>query len=72
MRCDYCDSKFEVAKFKYKGKASDGKRKQATFNLCLNCQTHGVASSREKICGLWGEVVENSIVATDGSEMYAY
>ena len=73
MRCDYCDSKLEVAKFKYKGKTSDGKRRQATFKLCLTCQSHGVASSREKICELWNEEVdENSIVATNGSEMYAY
>lgn len=73
MRCDYCDSKFEVAKFKYKGKTSDNKRRQATFKLCLTCQSHGVASSQEKICELWGEeVVEGSIIAADGSEMFAY
>ena len=73
MRCDYCDSKLEVAKFKYKAKTSDGKRKQATFKLCLTCQAYGVASSQEKIYELWGEdLVEDSIVAADGSEMYAY
>ena len=73
MECDYCNSKLEVAKFKYKGKTSDGKRRQATFKLCLTCQCYGVASSQEKICKLWGEeVVEDSIVAADGSWMYAY
>ena len=73
MRCDYCDSKFEVAKFKYKAKTSDGKRRQATFKLCLDCQNHGVVSSKEKICKLWNEeVTENSIISIDGIKMYAY
>ena len=73
LRCDYCDSKFEVAKFKYKGKTSEGKHKQITLRFCLDCQCHGVASTQEKICELWGEeVIESSIVAMDGSEMYAY
>ena len=73
LRCDYCESSFNVAKFKYKGKTSNGKCRQVTFKLCLDCQAHGVTSSREKICELWNEeVVEDSIIAADGSEMYAY
>lgn len=73
MRCGYCNSDFQVSKFKYKAKTSDGKRKQATFKLCLDCQCYGVASSQEKICKLWNEeVIEDSIVSTYGSKMYAY
>lgn len=73
MRCDYCESSFNVEKFKYKGKTSSGKQKQATFKLCLDCQCYGVASSQNKIYELWDEeVIEDSIVNTDGSEMFAY
>ena len=73
MRCEYCDSKLEVTKFKYKAKTYDGKRRQSTFKLCLDCQNHGVCSSKEKICKLWDEeVVEHSIISSNGSEMYAY
>ena len=72
MRCDYCESSFEVAKFKYKGKTSQGKQKQRTFRFCLTCQSYGVASSRNKISELWEEVDENSIVDASGNEMFAY
>ena len=70
MRCDYCESSMEVSKFGYKGKTSDGKKKQKTLRFCLTCQVYGVASSQEKIYELWGEEVEqSSIEAMDGSEM---
>ena len=73
MRCNYCDSNFQVCKFKYKAKTYDGKRKQATFKMCLDCQCYGIVSSREKIFKLWREeVIENSIVSVDGIKMYAY
>ena len=73
FRCDYCHSNLDVLSFKYKGKTSQGKRKQATFKLCLTCQAYGVASSRHKIYKLWNEEVdEDSIVAADGRQMEAY
>jgi len=73
LRCDYCESSFEVEKFKYKGKTLQGKRKQITLKFCLNCQCQGVASSQEKIYELWGEeVMQDSIVDIDGSEMSYY
>lgn len=73
LKCDYCNSNLDVAKFKYRGKTSDGKRRQATFNLCLTCQCYGVSSSKHKIYELWGEEVnEDSIVEVEGCPMYAY
>jgi len=73
MRCDYCNGKLDIAKFKYKGKTPQGKRKQTTFKLCLTCQAYGIASSKSKIYELWNEEVkEDSIMAADGSKMYTY
>ena len=72
MRCDYCESSFNVAKFKYKGKTTDGKRKQKTLKFCLNCQCHGIASSREKISEIWTVVDSDSIQSADGDEMRYY
>ena len=73
LRCDYCESSHEVVKFKYKGKTSQGKNRQKTLKFCLSCQAYGIASTQEKIYELWNEEVDqDSIVAMDGSEMYAY
>lgn len=73
LRCDYCNSNRDVAKFKYRGKTSQGKKRQTTFKLCLTCQAYGVSTSRHKIYHLWNEDVdENSIVAAGDSPMYAY
>lgn len=73
LRCDYCNSNLDVLAFKYKGKTSQGKRRQATFKLCLTCQAYGVVTSRHKIYELWDEEVdENSIEAMDDMPMYAY
>ena len=73
LRCDYCCSDLDVAKFRYRAKTSQGKKQQATFKLCLTCQSYGVSTSKHKIYSLWKEEVdENSIVAADDSPMYAY
>lgn len=38
MRCDYCERKSDdITKLKYRAKSSDGKRKQATFKICVSC-----------------------------------
>jgi hypothetical protein len=72
MRCDYCESSFNVEKFKYKGKTSDGKRRQITLKFCLDCQCHGVASSQEKVGWLWSSIDSDTIKSADGDEMTYY
>ena len=73
LKCDYCNGDLNVVKFKYKAKTPDGKRRQATFKLCLTCQSYDVPSSRHKIYHLWNEEVdENSIEDIEDCPMYAY
>lgn len=72
MKCDYCNSDLDVCKYTYKGKTSDGKRKQKTLKFCLSCQAWGISSSKEKIMELWDEVLEHTIERADGMEMCMY
>ena len=72
MKCDYCESSFNVSKFTYYGKDYKGRRRRKTLKFCLTCQCHGVASSREKVGELFDAVISDTIRCADGSEMYAY
>lgn len=72
--CDYCGGSFNVQKYKYIGKTSDGKRKQITLDLCFDCDIYGIAYNKAKIAEIWldDDVFTSTIESCNGVEMEEY